>query len=125
MSKHPRADLYMKEREQGLTYRAIAEKYGVSYQAVAIAVGRADPARFKPYTEEQVVYPILRRWLNRRKITKKEFIRRMGYIPGGTNSTNLASWLKGMTYPSKQNIDKMLKVTGLTYEELFYREETQ
>lgn len=123
MSKHPKADLYMQERKKGLTYREIAEKYGVTYQAVACAVGKADPTRFKPFTEEQVVYTILRDWLNTNRISKKEFVRRMGNIPGGTNCTNLDSWLKGVTYPSKQNIDLMLMVTGLTYEELFYREE--
>lgn len=123
MSDHPKADLYLEERKKGLTYREIAAKYGVSFQAVAIAAGKADPSRFRPYRGDQVVYPILCKWLNTNKISKKEFIRRMGNIPGGTNSMNLDSWLKGKTYPSKQNIDKMLIVTGLTYEELFYREE--
>ena len=123
MSKHPKADLYLEERKKGLTYREIAKKYGVTYQAVACSIGKADPTRFRPYTEDQVVYPILREWLNDNKVSKKEFIRRMGNIPGGTNMCTMDSWLKGKTYPSKQNIDLMLMVTGLAYEELFYRGE--
>lgn len=123
MSRHPKADLYMAEREKGKTYREIAQMYGVTYQAVAIAVGKADPERFCPFGEDQVVYPKLRAWLNRNRVSKKEFILRMGNIPGGTNNANLDSWFRGKTYPAKQNIDKMLVVTGLTYEELFYREE--
>ena len=37
MSRHPKADLYMAEREKGKTYREIAKMYGVTYQAVELA----------------------------------------------------------------------------------------
>ena len=38
--KMPRAELYMKDRTNGMTYVAIAEKYGVSHQNVIRACAR-------------------------------------------------------------------------------------
>jgi transcriptional regulator with XRE-family HTH domain len=119
---HPRADLYSAEREKGLTYKQIAEKYGVSCQAVHSACAKSAPHLFKPYNERQVVYPFLRRWMNDNKVSRRELVRRMGHIAAGRSNMNMAGWLRGETYPNKQNIDLLLQVSGLTYEELFYRE---
>lgn len=123
MRRHPKADLYLEERNNGLNNRQIAEKYGVSYQAVASVIAKADPSRFQPFTKKQVVYPSLRRWLNENRVCKRAFLQMMGCIPGGRNTENLNNWFKGKTYPNKQNIDLIIQITGLTYEELFYREE--
>lgn len=123
MSKHPKADLYREELEKGLTYRQIAIKYGVSYQAVHSALAQFSPQLFKKLTEKQVVYPNLRRWMNENKVGKREFIRRMELSVGGKTAQNLNDWLTGRTYPNKKNIDLILKITGLTYEQLFYRED--
>ena len=119
MSRHPRADLYIRERESGLTYREIAEKHGVSFQAVVNACGRHAPGRFKPFTASQVVYPNLRRWLNENKVGKFELIRRMGNIANGGAVASIGRWLRGDCYPSKLVIDKLIAATGLTYEQLF------
>lgn len=120
---HPRAELYLAERAKGLTHREIAEKYGVSHQAVAQACARHKPSLFKPYTAKEVVYPNLRRWLNDNKVSRNEFARRLGNAPYGANSSHLSCWLRGINYPTKLNIDRLLAVTGLTYEELWRQEE--
>lgn len=123
MGKHPRADLYREEWEKGLNYRQIAEKYGVSHQAVHCALAKHSPHLFKPLTQKQVIYPNLRRWMNENKVGKREFIRRMELSVGGKTAQNLNDWFAGRTYPNKKNIDLILKITGLTYEQLFYRED--
>lgn len=122
MSRHPRADLYLADREKGLTYRKIAEKYGVSYQAVACSCSRQG-GRFVPFTVETCVYPMLRQWLNENEINVSEFVRRIGEIPRGAEHTRFKAYFRGEHYPSKQTIDRMLQVTGLTYEQLFCRED--
>ena len=68
MSRHPKTDLYLADRAEGMSLREIAQKYGVSHQAVAQVCSKYMPGRFVPYSSEQVVYPDLRRWLNENKV---------------------------------------------------------
>ena len=120
---HPRTERYMAERQNGKTYRQIAEMYGVSVQAVAAACAIHMPGHFKPYTEKEVIYPKLRKWLNDNEVSRNEFARRMGLLPYANNSHRVSDYFRGKNYPLKETIDKMLQVTGLTYEELFSLEE--
>ena len=120
--KSIKADLYKADRDKGMTYTEIAKKYGVSHQAVAQACARRGGKRFKPYTSEEVVYPNLRKWLNEKEITRKEFAREIGRLPNATASTQINHWFRGRNYPNKQSIDKILKITGFTYEVLFAKE---
>lgn len=119
MSRHPKADLYLAERAKGLTYRQIADKYGVSHQTVAMACAQYAPGHFRPFNSKQVIYPNLRKWLNDNKVCKSEFLRRMGKVGYGESVQTLGDWFRGRSYPTKQNIDLILAVTGLTYEKLF------
>jgi transposase len=120
--KHPKADLYIKERESGKSVTEIAEMYGVSYQAVAQATAKVRENCFKHYTEKSCVYPNLRKWLNDNKVSRNEFVRRMELPPTATNTTRICRYFTGENCPSKATIDKFLKATGLTYEELFWEE---
>ena len=120
-TRRPRAELYAADRELGMTYNEIAKKYGVSHQTVAQALGKYSPNRFKPYTAEEVVYPNLRRWLNEEKVSRREFARRIGWGGSASNTRYIGSWFGGTGYPQKQTIDRVLAVTGMTYEELWSR----
>ena len=120
---HSRAEFYMQARKQGMTYRQIAQKYGVTPQAVAAACAIHAPGHFKPYTETEVVYPKLCKWLNDNEVSRNEFARRMGLAPYAKNCYRVSDYFRGKNYPLKETIDKMLRVTGLTYEELFSLEE--
>lgn len=119
---HPKTDLYMADRDAGLTYAEIAAKHGISKQRVAQVCAKRTNNYFKPYTAERVVYPHLRKWLNDNKITRREFIKRMGYAYSAGIDSRLSVWFRGKSYPQKPTIDKIIAVTGLTYEQLFARE---
>ena len=112
-------------RNAGASYAEIANRYGISKQRVYQIVGREHKAKFRPLTEARCVYPVLRKWMNDNRISKAELCRRMYGNNSGTNSTNLCEILcgrqKGVT---KSTIDKLIKATGLKYEELFYEGET-
>lgn len=114
-----KAELYRAEREKGKTYRQIAEEFGVSYQRVAEACSGAGMQCFCPYTEKRCIYPHLRRWLNDNRVGLSEFVERMGYVSCSRTNDRVRDCLRGRYYPTKKMIDKMIAVTGLTYEELF------
>ena len=112
-------EIYREERAKGLTYQQIAEKYGVSKQNVAQSCGKHGPNHFRSWTAESCVYPNVRKWLNKSKMTKNELIRRLGAKPHVNTHRVVGNYLQGKSYPSKQTIDKLLSITGLTYEEFF------
>lgn len=62
------------------------------------------------------VYPNLERWVNRRLDGNwSELARRAGVAP-----QCVWKYSTGVGDPSKATIDKILRTTGLTYEECFY-----
>ena len=121
MRGRPRYELYMAARAEGLTYREIAEKYGVSHQAVSQACAQR-MGYFKPYTKEEVVYPNLRKWLNENEISRSEFTRQLNRIPNSTSRTQVSEWFRGRCYPTKKIIDRIIAMTGLSYEKLWEEE---
>lgn len=106
-------------RKQGLKHKEIAERFGVSTQYVSVVCGGSSPGRFAAVGEE-CIYPNLRKWMNENEVSRSEFLRRMGIDVHTSNLQRLGHYIRGEAQPRKPYIDKMLKVTGLTYEVLFY-----
>lgn len=108
-------------REQGLTYRQIADRLGISTQAVAQVLSKRQPSRFRLVAEEGCVYVGIRNWMNENKVGFTELVRRCGLQTAGGTYPRWRSYLTGQCDPPKRTIDKILRVTGLTYEEAFGR----
>ena len=108
--------------EQGLSQTEIAKIVGVSKQRVAHIIGKYCPGHFVKLTKVQNVYPNWRNWMNENRVTRREFVRRMGWKAEPSNTRLLSIWMSGKKYPQKKSIDLILKVTGLTYEQLFYKD---
>jgi len=106
-------------REQGMTYRQIADQFGISYQAVAHSLASYNPKRFQYITETGCVYPNLRKWMNDNKVGQSEFARRCQFSNSPGNKNRMRGYLIGLADPPKRTIDKILAVTGMTYEEAF------
>ena len=115
--EHPRTDLYRAEREKGLTYQQIADKHGVSRQCVAQACGRQKTYYYR--YNICCVYPVLRQWLNDNKISTRELLNRMGLTSCPKNYDSIGDKLRGDTELKKSDIDKLIQITGITYEKLF------
>lgn len=115
---------YLEARERGLTYAEIAEMFGVSKQRVAQTCGKHQPKHFQHITEKGCIYPNLRKWMNENKVSKYDLVRRMGFVNSqSAASVALREHMIGKIEMKKSYIDKLLKVTGLSYEVLFYQEE--
>lgn len=106
-------------REQGYTYQKIADISGLSKQRVSQLIGKTNYGHSKPLTEEQCVYPNLRKWMNENRVCRMELTRRMYNNMHGRAYQHVSIFLKGVTYIHKPFLDKLLKITGMTYEELF------
>ena len=118
----PRTEQYIILRDQGLTYREIAARLGVSYQAVAQVCAKHGFAQFRKIQPDGCVYPGLRNWMNEHFVSRQELYRRMydGRPCIGKAPHIIADRLRGKSTWRMDEIDRLLDVTNLTYEELFH-----
>ena len=111
--------VYARERANGKTVNEIARDHGVTHQAVSDGLKRIKAQRFRGWDDKRCIYKNLRQWLNDNQFGLSELVIMMGFAQSGTNTGRLRSWLKGECYPSKKNIDRLLLISGLTYEQLW------
>ena len=119
-----RSDEYRELREQGLTYREIAARYGISYQAVAQVCAKSNICQFKPIWPKSCVYPGLRNWMNRNHVSRAELYRRMhdGSPCIGKAPYIIRDRMTGKSPWRMDEIERLLDITGMTYERLFREE---
>lgn len=110
---------YKALRDQGMTYKEIAEIYGVSTQAVQASVTKCRDGFHKKATEN-VCYPGLRRWMIANRVGKSTLAELCG-IERTTMYLNLTR----KDSINKKTIDVILRVTGLTYEECFKEDDPE
>ena len=107
-------------RSKGATYREIAQAIGCSYQYVAQILGKHDETKFRPLGEKDCVYPGLRKWLNTNKCSRRELYRKMyGYNMIGNSNVAFLDRLHGRVSFRMDEINLIISITGLTYEQLF------
>ena len=104
-------------RDQGYTLEQIGLLLDISRARAGQLV--AQQGRFQAVTEKGCIYVNLRAWMNKNRVSRAEFIRRMGYTNSPDTVTRFSTYLRGEHQPKKNFIDKMLDVTGMTYEEMF------
>lgn len=111
-------------RNEGLTYAKIAAQYGCSHQHVRQTLANYDMRRFRGVTKKQCVYDGLRKWLNENSCGFAELTRRIyGYNVGGYSALAWRKKLRGEAQLKMCDIEDLMTVTGLTYEQMFRKEE--
>lgn len=111
-----------KLRKKGMSYQQIAWEFGVSKQRVFQIIGGSKENHFRPFNKERCIYVGLRKWLNDNKVSLNELTRK---LHGNTNSNNrqrTRARIIGEVEIEKTFIDKILEITGLTYEKAFETE---
>lgn len=106
-------------REQGMTYKKIAETLGYSASYINQVCGFTNHHRFQHITEDGCIYPGLRKWMNDNMVSRTELVRRMYKTPFPNTVKSLSAYMRGDYEPPKSVIDDILRVTGLTYEQCF------
>lgn len=105
--------------EKGLNYREIGEQLGISRQYVAQCLGKAGAGYFRGLKKDECIYEGLRLWMTRNHVSRNELMRKMGLCPCTGNSTRIRELLSGKTELKKHHIDKLIGITGMSYEALF------
>lgn len=105
--------------KSGMTYEEIGKKLDLSKQRVFQLIGGIIKRRVKPFTTETCVYSGLREWLNEHKIGINELTRKLYGNYHTTSRERVKNRLNGKLQITKTYIDKILEITGLTYEQAF------
>ena len=107
-------------RKIGMSYQEIADKFGVSRQYINFLLQDGERVGRKPKNTHQIKYIGLKRYLETNRISIGKFSKMCGI-----DYTTMWRNLIGKTDMLKRNIDKILKVTGMTYEEAFKEDEKE
>lgn len=116
-----RKDKILKLRLTGMTYREIAAETGVSFQYVAmVCAGLNDNAatHFNP-GKKYSIYEGIDKWLHQNEITYAKLIRIMGKKEHFSTRAAWSEKLMGKRCLFKEDIDYLLDLTGLSYEDAF------
>ena len=110
-------------RESGYTFEAIGRALGISKQRVYQILRRSKSAQKRAFNRNRPVsvYVNLEAWAKEHNCSWSELANRCGL------HTELfyRNFVHGLTgNPTKRSIDRLLEITGLTYEQLFQRELT-
>ena len=103
-------------RLEGKSYQAIADRFGVSKQYVYQLFGQQ--CKSDPYRNVNVPYTGLRKWMNESRYSIAELARESGCTDNHSYVT-ITSYLQGSPRMDIDSIRKILRFTGLTFEEAF------
>ena len=101
----------------GFTYQEIADRFQVSKQRI----GQIFNMRESRYSK--IIYPGIRSWMIENNVTVQELNRRMRPEKRTKGNNGLFEKLRGEREITPEEIERLLRVTGLTFEEAFGRKE--
>lgn len=103
-------------RLEGQSYQAIADRFGVNRQYVYQLFGQK--YKSEPYRNVNVQYTGLRKWMNELNYSVAKLARESGCMDNHSYNTS-CKYLQGSPSMSIDSIRKILRFTGLTFEEAF------
>lgn len=101
---------------EGETYQAIADRFGVSRQYVYQLFGQK--YKSEPYRNVNVPYTGLSKWMNESNYSVAKLARESGCTDNHSYVT-ITSYLQGSPRMDIDSIRKILRFTGMTFEEAF------
>ena len=101
----------------GFTYQEIADRFQVSKQRIGQIFSMSESRYSK------IIYPGIRSWMIENNVTVQELNRRMRPEKRTKGNNGLFEKLRGEREITPEEIERLLRVTGLTFEEAFGRKE--
>ena len=103
-------------RLEGKSYQAISDRFGVSRQYVYRLIGQQ--CKSEPYRNVNVPYTGLKKWMNESNYSVAKLARESGCTNNHSYVT-IISYLQGSPRMDIDSIRKIIRFTGLTFEEAF------
>ena len=113
MTKEQKIEAYAR-RLAGESYQSIADSFGVTRQYIYLILHNYNETN---KLNEICIYKGLGSFLEKKKMTLKEFTELLGC--NYSNGVTLKKKLKGLSSFTMDDIRKLLKITGMTFEECF------
>ena len=106
------------ELTHGATCEELANLYGVSKQRINQLVG-GEVGKMRKWNKQYSMYPVIDSWMKYNHITFAQLSCDFGYSPSANSWNNMRKLLFGEAELKKWQIDKLLSMIGLPYEEVF------
>lgn len=106
-------------RNGGKNYSEIAQHFNISKQRVYQLIGNSNPSFFRHIQPTGCIYKGVRKWMNDNKVSVTEMTRRIYGNYNPCSYSAVRNRLCGLLDMNKKHIDKILQITGLTYEVAF------
>ena len=119
MKKALREKEILELRRSGISLNEIGLKYNISRERVRQICGNRSYCGVLSAKLHKIPYLGLRHWLEENKYSMSEVCEKMGYSTHDSSRNFMSQLFCGKRQLTKNNIDKLLKITNMTYEELF------
>lgn len=103
--------------ENGSTFQEVANELGYSKQYIHMMFGEMFKGR-RVTMERYCIYPNIFSYMKKNRLTRAEFAKKIG-----VSTAQMYGVLKGERKTTKHFIDRILEITGMTYEEAFMEKE--
>lgn len=110
MTKEQMIDAYAR-RLNGESLQSIADRYGVTREYIRQITVGAGPSRV-----DKCVFPNLQKWMAVNDCKLYDLADRVG-----ASYNSMSRWMTGQTDPKLYYIERILEVTGMSFEEAFAR----
>ena len=105
----------------GCTFQKIGDTFGMSKQAVYQKLQLTDHRRTSGY--DKIVYPNIKHWVEKNNASFAQVVRAMGSKGKTSATTHAKNVLTGITKMSLEDIQGLIKLTGLSFEEVSEKSE--
>lgn len=104
-------------RLRGFTMQECADRFGVTREYIRQLVPATQNRCHRKIWYEECIFPNIANWLYDNRYTYNRF-----GLACGTNGMSMRRYLIGEVSIPRERINRILDVTGMTYEEAFYEE---